>query len=316
MGVAGVGEFLAMKYLYIGIIYVCLLLSCLAPILSYLLRRNTSKKYSKQESLTCEQKRFLENVNLRVALPIILTVNIWFLIMFILLFLSEPDLLSKHKTLTVLTFLPLFANSFTTTLSISGKIDKNSDIVLKWCILVATLALVIVDIIVFSEAFYTFLKMFKEGGFFFFLSIALFGIYFWRFYIMYDRIKEHNYALAMTPLWVCFFFILYFLSILSYSRFVYNYIPVEKGGGDYSYSTKVILHFEQKHKVYIPDDLLRSKGSNCSKDVKILHESDKALLVAEARDDIDWHDLRLDVRPTIHDIKRDSILSIQYLRKE
>ncbi|MEY2511031.1 MAG: hypothetical protein QOE26_1794 [Verrucomicrobiota bacterium] len=121
-------------------------------------------------------------------------------------------------------------------------------------------------------------------------------------------------ALFAMNLSVTFSFL--YLFILSYAYHVYPYLPVTRGGGDYSADTRVsFLTFTNDSAPSIPEELLE-RDSLRSKEVTILEDSaDTVFVTLEHTEDERkrWRLVGIENKPrVIYSVKKDSVVNIVY----
>lgn len=114
---------------------------------------------------------------------------------------------------------------------------------------------------------------------------------------------------------VCMGTALYYLALLAFAYGVYPFIPVAKGGGDFSATQNVILWWEKDSHESVPAILKEDSKQRHSRVLKIVEESPTLLFVAdpniESKPPASWR-LWGSNLPDIVAVRRDLIQSIEY----
>ncbi len=178
--------------------------------------------------------------------------------------------------------------------------------------------LLIVTGVVFASTWQLVWEMLMLGGYMYFLLVFLIGEILWRLKGRYDN--DHAAGLlpayAVTGLTVCA--ALFYLATVTVADRVYPYIPVAKGGKDYTDEPKRILWFDEKYKNSIPAECIapQSKGQESLRSIPliVIEETDNNVFIAKvttASNPGTWRKPGRAGKPLIATIKRDAIASVQ-----
>jgi len=109
---------------------------------------------------------------------------------------------------------------------------------------------------------------------------------------------------------------LFYLSILSFARFIFPFVPESRGGGDYTLKSPVEITFITNSSTYgnisatIPKEL-KSEIDACH--TIILGQNSSSIFLARTNDQHGPSSWKSDgTRPTVYEIRRDTILEITY----
>lgn len=322
-GLRNYGDFFKIKYIHAGLIYCSLLIILIIPILCYVLTRdrlngiinNYVKNYSEDDLIN--NIDYKECINFRTALFINYSIIfLWLFLSYISFFLSPPKLLRTHPSLFFIYFLPIV--SMTLLREIRRGLNKlrifsHTDITI-WDYRARQFLLLALFIIIAFFFFYyriIFIRlgiMLKNGGIFFFLFTFVLGLYIYRFYKRGLDFTDTYIRCYLYILGVCFLSIIYFFNIIAFAVFIYPYIPVEKGGGDYSCSPTVEIYFKLDK---LPPEVtaINEIDFKYPKLLKIIEETNDFLIVSDSTDCGKWDEKP----PKIIEINRKLISRIVHL---
>jgi hypothetical protein len=105
----------------------------------------------------------------------------------------------------------------------------------------------------------------------------------------------------------------YFLSVLAFAYRIYPYIPVAKGGGDYTHASRVILRSRPDNIWNLPDPLFEDPATRTapSRLLVLIEQTPDAVYVARVDDEggpSQWRGM--EHLPTVMEVSRDELLSI------
>lgn len=113
---------------------------------------------------------------------------------------------------------------------------------------------------------------------------ALFGIVI-RTLILYEhRPTAQGNIAAYRAIGVCLMFPLFYLMILAFAYGVFPYVPAPRGGGDYTSSPKVVIHFSPDAQKGISNAYLDSTITGQTKPLVLLEEASQGLYAADPSD--------------------------------
>jgi len=121
--------------------------------------------------------------------------------------------------------------------------------------------------------------------------------------------------LAVGTIVACLVGALYYFSVLIFAIRVYPYIPAVRGGGDYSESPKVLLHFKKDNLASLPPGILASGGDGLTSEERVILEiTSSSILAVDPREAGGPKCWRGPNRPKIRitEIRRDDVESIAY----
>lgn len=161
-----------------------------------------------------------------------------------------------------------------------------------------------------------------QGGFprgaiyfvFFMLLIFFFG---YRMVYRAGQIENTSHRLHTIISTFALLLALVYISLLNYARFVYPYIPAEKGGGDYTESHRVHITFatdSETHGAEVSGVPAAVQSSNATNSLIILEENTASIFLADCNDagsPTNWR--RSTDKPVVYEIRRDLIATISHL---
>lgn len=191
------------------------------------------------------------------------------------------------------------------------------------CVLTFIITPLVMVWIFWSVEFYSQIRdMLAGGGYWYFIFASMAGLVVW----FIDRLKEHfhkhrlNLKLEFWTMMLPISLTFSYLAVLSFAYHVYPYIPVERGGGDYTAESASILTFDAQLSNSIPSEVFDSAHTNLqSKKAIILDETANAIFITipkstNSTDVIkeigEWRNNTPDSRPQkIFIIKREAVVS-------
>ncbi|HUJ08525.1 MAG TPA: hypothetical protein VL171_00725 [Verrucomicrobiae bacterium] len=153
-----------------------------------------------------------------------------------------------------------------------------------------------------------------EGGVYFVFFMLL--IFFFGFRMRYrsNQIKDKSHYVQTIIGTGCILVTLFYLSLLSFSRWIYPYIPVAKGGGDYSECRPVRLTFNSnttaEGEFLVPPEIQSKNSSNC---LIVLDDNSSIVFLVDTNDaggPSDWRSCSR--KPPVYEIRRNVISCITY----
>ncbi|MGP8199473.1 MAG: hypothetical protein ACLQU4_08230 [Limisphaerales bacterium] len=169
---------------------------------------------------------------------------------------------------------------------------------------------------VFSGLRHDIWEMLGEGGYLHFGLLGLSGFLLWRFDVFRQR-REKVVPQAITPgylMVVTLVMALSYLSVIFFAGRVYCYIPVYKGGGDFSTESPAIIQFDPRITNSLPTELL---DVGCqSKPVFIIQQNSAAFFLAipnATNNPTTWRRVGHTNKPSrIFVVRRDVVLTYQF----
>lgn len=182
---------------------------------------------------------------------------------------------------------------------------------IRWLLAVASLGQMIY---IFWYLFPLLFNMFVEGGYFYITLMALVGVILWRVDCQREMYRSRGLYTTILVMCMCICGVLMYLSTLAFAVRVYPFIPVTRGGGDYTTELPSVLSFDPDFGSAIPADLVDwSSGSPRSMPVMILHDSTELLFVtrvSEKNGPEQWRRTGRDNKPdVIYSIKRSAVIT-------
>jgi hypothetical protein len=159
------------------------------------------------------------------------------------------------------------------------------------------------------------------GGYCYIGFCALAGYLVWR---VIQRRADYVTGGIETPFLArvaCIVLVLGYLSIVTFAYRVYPYVPVHRGGGDYTTEAWSIIHFDDKLSKQIPLELIDpAKSPFQSKMLIVLRETPTTfyLTVPTSKAEVGaWRNSGRRNKPkTIYTIRRDAIVSVSYINPD
>jgi hypothetical protein len=123
---------------------------------------------------------------------------------------------------------------------------------------------------------------FDANGYQYLLFIVMMGLVSWRAIRRYKERKHSGLRGVIVTSVAGLFGALYFFSVLTFSLWVYPFIPFQRGGGDYTDSKRAVVYFTQDSVGTLPCDI---KNGAKSVPLVIIEETPQAIYVADPRKD-------------------------------
>jgi hypothetical protein len=158
-------------------------------------------------------------------------------------------------------------------------------------------------------------EMFIEGGYFYIALMSLVGMLLWRIDTQSDKYREAGLYPTVWVMAACVCGALMYLSTLAFAVRVYPFIPVNRGGGDYTTESTSVLTFDPDFASAIPKNLVDVKAASFqSNPVMILHDATETIFVAEKTETNgpeQWRRTGRQNKPqVIYSLKRSAVISI------
>jgi hypothetical protein len=154
-------------------------------------------------------------------------------------------------------------------------------------------------------------QKFPGGGIYFVFFMVLIFFFGFRNLYRFKRATDESHKRQLIISTVCVLGMLFYFSVLSFSHFIYPYIPAVKGGGDYSLSSPVQLMFATNYTNSIPQAVMDGNRSN---QLIVLDENINFVFLADTNDPdtngpAGW---RNGNKPKVYEIRREAIISIAH----
>jgi hypothetical protein len=163
------------------------------------------------------------------------------------------------------------------------------------------------------------IEMVKEGGYLHFGMLSLAGFLLWRWDLNKERrmTEDPETRTPATVLTVTLVCPLIYLAVLAFGGRLYCYIPVNRGGGDFTTESPTLLQFDPAHTNSIPTAVMDLSQQNCqSKPLFIVQQNSSAYFLAipsTNNNQWTWRHLGLTNKPSeIFMIRRDAVVSYRY----
>jgi hypothetical protein len=182
---------------------------------------------------------------------------------------------------------------------------------IRWLLAFVALALMIY---IFWFLVPLLVEMFIAGGYFYIALIALIGVLFWRVDVQRKAYEEWGLYPTIIIMCICVCGALVYLSTLAFAVRIYPFIPVSRGGGDYTTELPSVLTFDPDFTPAIPTALVDSKAHSFqSMPVMILHDSTDILFVTQVSEEngpVQWRRTGRENKPqVIYAIRRAAVIT-------
>jgi hypothetical protein len=274
------GEVWKLRYIYVG----ALCLACPTVMLCILKGLFSGRHIIPASAPASTLRQVLARVfapaeNMPVALLIML-VNLGFVFYCIIAF-AHPGLFAAKQILVNCLYAPLLATLFLRLIFGERGLWSQALNRVRWILVliaIVTSALILKDI--------DFISMLKERIYNYLVLQALFFFFIYRFTKWPVLGSDGNERVARTVVRLMILGPLFILGIFSFAHTVYNHIPAEKGGGDFSRSSDTQVCFSDAYRMSIPVDLLLdiNRQPSCTVPVKIIEETTTDIYVARSSD--------------------------------
>ncbi|MHB9072397.1 MAG: hypothetical protein ACYC6G_02610 [Desulfobaccales bacterium] len=302
-----------LKYIHIGFMHLTLLAIFIIPFLAFLY-------------ITFENTKVpVPNLYPSSLFLLVLIVFLWLTIWYIFAFFAPHGELSKNNLLIFANFIPLVAiltirviDSFTkqpNRYCFLRFLRFRNELFLRIVILVYIITICWFNYHSFPKLYIRLSEMiyyerFKGINFFgiaFIIALLSWATYYTITKSNYKSFKNAIYCVSSLTL-----SILYYYSVLTFSIFIYPYIPAEKGGGDYFFSRDIIINIVNND-LKLPTII---SDIHCYK-LKIIDSSDDYIYVAKESDycneSKEWRKMDKDKLPIIYSIYKEHI-NVIYLK--
>lgn len=324
LGIRGAGaESFKAKYIYVGLLCLQFPVSAMIIVLCFFGIARQMKLQQQPEKLD----------KVKAYTPSILLLLNLFFSFYILILFSRAGLFHEHFKLITLLFIIVLVGlviargaevkvrshlnkkpKVAKLLRIIGINNGHWDFVwssVRWLIFLTSVGL---TIYIFRSIWGLIYEMLYEGGFFHYTFILLIGLMLWRFERRGKDYAELGLCKPFFTIGICITITLMYLSVLLFAYRVYPFIPLSRGGGDFTNEKPVVLTFERKYVDAIPDDLHKGNINAIKSDpVYILYEDSSSFYVTKDMDTSSWRKSGPENKPKgIISIKKDSIVSVDY----
>lgn len=153
-----------------------------------------------------------------------------------------------------------------------------------------------------------------DGGYYFIIIMLFIGILAYRILTIKDRNYGDIATKHISVLLICTLASSYFFAAYSFGLRIYPYIPAYKGGGDYSNTSSVIIHFKDIKADHLPSEI-RPKEKIGSNKLIVIEESTNSIFLVNPNDaggPIEWRKMG-SAKPCIYEIRKENLTSIIYL---
>ena len=161
-------------------------------------------------------------------------------------------------------------------------------------------------------------EMLTLGGYMYFLLLFLVGEFVWRLKGRFDSDEGAGLFPTYAVMGLTLCAALFYISILCFAYRVYPYIPVAKGGGDYTDEPMCILKFDEKYEKSIPRNIIDTHASSLqSKPLMLIDETDNRMFIAKpsaTNNPVEWRKPGHLNKPRIVTIRREAVTSVEYKR--
>lgn len=326
LGLKDLSPFFKLKYIYVGIIYSLLVIICTLPFLVYHYMKINLKKADNYEERKESIKIYLRSSKFALAI-----LFLWSIIFYIFAFFAPHGLLGEHPLLIFLHIFPIIGLTLVRfclrgLVKIKFISEDKIDEYEYPCRIYLFLGLVILFI---ADILYGFPQLFKNifsmiildyyipRGINFFLVILIFSFYLYRIYRYYETYEEQWRKKSILATGICFLFINYIFSILTFAIFIYPYIPVEKGGSDFTYSPSTYIILKAESAQCFPELIDSTHPSQIIlKKLKVIEQTLEYIYVADEKDrggPQEWRKMMPKTMPNIIAINSKDVLQVKYL---
>jgi hypothetical protein len=254
---------------------------------------------------------------------------------YVLIAFARRGLFAEHQWLVILFFVVILVG--TTAVRELEMIIKFSDPEnmrkfgrgARWTCLLA--AWVIGGFLFYPETIGVLVTMFGEGGYLCYGFLGLIGYLLHRMRKWSVEVPDPVMRYGLLTVGVATCGALYYMSVLSFAYRVYPFIPVVKGGGDYTDERAIILTFDERQANSVPEALVQRAAPATdqlapanpmklvltSQPVILIEETPTALFVASPKGSVDpvqWRNPAPDKKPTVICVQRSLITSTAMTR--
>jgi hypothetical protein len=274
------GEVFKLRYIYVGAL--CLALPVVMACILQGLFSGSHKIPADAPAPTFRHflgRLFAPAENMPVPLLLML-VNLSFVFYCIIAF-GRPGLFAAKQMLVDFLYAPLLATLFLRLIVGKEKLWSRPLIFVRWVLVLVSVA---ASVLILKDI--DFGSMIRERAYNYVALLTLLFFFVYRFTkwpLLGSVAAERNSRLivrlmVLGPLFV--------LTVLSFAHVVYNHIPSEKGGGDFSWATDSVICFSDSNRDSLPQGLLQNAVlfPVCTVPVKIIEETGSDIYVARSSD--------------------------------
>lgn len=318
LGVRGAAnDIFKARYIHAGVLFLQFPVSLLALILAYaklkrVVKEARTKKADTQpkaESSVVERLEDMEVFNASIMLLGTLLGVFYLLVTF-----ARPGLFAQNQVWLFLFFF-LIIFGLTGIRELERHVDfKTKEAKRKFGHITRMICLGlswIMAFIIFWETIPVVWTMLFEGGYLCYGFIGLLGYIIHRLARRFSEIKDGGYRNSASIIAIAVGGAIYYLAVLAFASRVYPFIPVIKGGGDYTTEKKAVISFAPQYSNSIPSQIINtSQPPLKSLPVTIIEESPTALILT-TNDPSLWHKPGQTNKPNIVTIKKDAVISVE-----
>jgi len=166
--------------------------------------------------------------------------------------------------------------------------------------------------------------VFEEAGLAFFFFAGFMSMTALSIYRVQRRVgtESHSATVGVALIACSFGAVSYFLGVLAFSVGLYPFIPVARGGGDYSETGFVTLRFRRAptapspREGVPPEVLCDGENVNQSRPLRLIEMTQTDVYVAREKNPGDATKWRRGPRPQVFEIRREAVTSIMYSKEE
>jgi hypothetical protein len=305
-------DFFKIKYIHVGVLFLIFPMLLIIPIVAMLLRMRM-------------QRQKMEEGERKMHLPVFFLVSNFLLVFYIIIMFAPPDFLrttlrvplsiSDDKFTAIMLIFGLTILGLVSITRIAEKVIKDniSERFVIWAQWVLLILVLYLDWQLLFGLYRRLVDMLVTGQYFIYLLILISltaWFTYWRLATVKDRTRKRVAGIVAG----CIMGALYYMSVLAFSFGIYPYISAEKGGGDYSDASNVIVEFSPQIRDSLPASLLDNASSGArSKSLILIQETGTSYFVADPGDaggPLSW---RRYTRPNVFEIRRDIVIGLTYI---
>jgi hypothetical protein len=148
--------------------------------------------------------------------------------------------------------------------------------------------------------------MLLDGGYLCYGLLGLIGFIIHRLIKRFSEIEHIEYRSALSVIGVVLIGALYYLAVLGFAGRVYPFIPVIKGGGDYTNEKKAVLTIKREYSNSIPSQLIDGTQLGLKSLPLLIIEETPTSLILSTNDPASLRRPGQTNKPTILTIKKDA----------
>jgi len=274
------GDFFKLKYVYVG----ALCLACPAAMVGILLALFSGRH---RISVSAPASTFghvfgrlfapAENV----PLPLILVVVNLIVVFYCVIAFAHPGLFAAKQTLFNCLYLPLVAMLGLRLIVGEPGLWSRRLNAIRWVLVAISIW---ISVVILADI--DFASMFKERAHNYLILQILFVIFMYRFTKWPLLGSDGRERAARLLVRIMVLGSLFVLGVFSFAHTVFNHIPAEKGGGDFSHASDSQVCFSEAFRTSIPATLLQDVNAKplCTQPVKIIEETATDIYVARSSD--------------------------------